>query len=98
ECEELDVPDPRAGIRFDHDRPRVSAHRKTLRAAAVHRPQVVLPLARRLRELMHELEVVGPELRGGALVEPGMVAPPAHDAVLERDPVGPAYAARVEVL
>src|SRR4051812_27418413 len=47
-----------------------------LRAAAVDRLQVVLPFARGLCELVHELEAVGPELRVGTLVESGVVAPP----------------------
>jgi hypothetical protein len=60
--------------------------------AAVHRPQIVLPFARSLCELMNELEAVAPELRAGTLVEAGLVAPPAQDTVLERD------AGRVEIL
>jgi hypothetical protein len=47
---------------------------------------------------MNELEAVGRELRVGTLVESGLVAPPAQHSALERDPVCPAYAARVEVL
>src|SRR3954454_18524896 len=68
------------------------------RAAGVDRLQVVLPFARGLCELVHELEAVGPELRVGTLVESGVVPPPAHDELLRRDPVCPAYNARVEVL
>ena len=66
--------------------------------AAVDHLQVVLPVARRFCELplAHE-RVVG---HGGreALGERGMVAPEAQHPVLERRAVGPAHAARVEVL
>ena len=44
------------------------------------------------------LEGVGPECGREALVERGVVTPHAQHAVVERDAVAPAHAARVEVL
>ena len=60
--------------------------------------QVVLPVARRAGELPLALEVVVGQRGGEALGERGVVAPDAQHAVLKRDAVGAAYAARVEVL
>src|SRR5690242_6191208 len=93
-----------------HGRPDRSRHRtgrtslscvsrlRELGAAVVDRPQVVLPFAGRPRELVEEHELVWSELRGRALVEAGVVSPPAQDPLIERNAVRPAYAARVEVL
>ncbi len=52
--------------------------RQDLGAAAVGRPQIVPPVARRLCELMYEFEGVWSELRPCTLVESGVVAPPAQ--------------------
>src|SRR5215472_18828389 len=71
---------------------------RTLVAAPVDHLQVVLPLARRAGKLPLALEGAGSEGGGEALVEPGVVAPDAQHAVLQRDATGPAHAARVEVL
>src|SRR2546430_1291245 len=67
-------------------------------AAPVAHAQVVLPVAGRFRELPLALENVRPERGREALVEPGVVAPHAQHACVERDAVCPAHAARVEVL
>jgi hypothetical protein len=59
---------------------------------------VLPPVARRLGELRQALERVAPQRRGEALVEARRVAPHAPVAVLDRDAVGPADTAGVEVL
>src|SRR5215831_21391847 len=71
---------------------------RTLVAAPVDHLQVVLPLARRAGKLPLALEGAGSQRGGEALVEPGVVAPDAQHAAVQPDAIGPAHAARVEVL
>ena len=66
--------------------------------AAIGHLQVVLPVARRSSELPSALEGVVARRGREALGERGVVAPDAQHAVVERDAVCPAHAARVEVL
>ena len=66
--------------------------------AAVGHDDVVLPVARRASDLPATLEQIGLDGRRTALRERGVVAPQAQHAVIERDAVRPAHAARVEVL
>src|SRR5919108_89393 len=75
-----------------------SGSRASSVAAAIGHLEVVLPVARGPGELELALEGVGAERGGVALVESRGVAPDAQHAVVDRDPVGPAHAARVEVL
>src|SRR4051794_32883229 len=67
--------------------------------APVDDPEVVAPVARRAGELPEALERVVAQRRGVALGERRVVvARDAQHAVVERDPVRPAHATRVEVL
>src|SRR4051794_4236658 len=60
--------------------------------------QVVLPVARRPGELPEALERIAAQRGLETLGERRVVAPEAQHAVVERDAVRPAHAARVEVL